>query len=411
MPSIAPLLRSQWVADTPAANVAFIAPPGTKVDIITSYAPDNPLEPWQAHATESGRVRRTQVLSAGGRTEDEALLALHLKASQAVQQFLLSNGPGYPPAHGTEYESDMDEEENCLADLNQEADAMSDWGDAFSDTSDDEGAFAPRQAHGNKVTGEHGSPDMQMSAARPRPRRDHGDGMAPIRIGEKNTALHLNDQPAGGHHARASKPQSTVDTGRCRTLSRGRGKFDVQATTDGKSQVIGQQATITPGQVNNTITVGASKTAQDNDPSAQLQATSLTTAQYPVSLTVSTSTSHSLAHHSPVYQFVTLLPAPSMQALAGSAVGYIRTMPIPGVTGARPVPTLRARVKRVKMGDVMWDMGGFRSDDLSIFFAPGIRSGDRPMPLFELEVEDATGGLAASPSTPTPDEYAGVMSV
>jgi hypothetical protein len=93
----------------------------------------------------------------------------------------------------------------------------------------------------------------------------------------------------------------------------------------------------------------------------------------------------------PAYQMVTTIARPSLHALLGAAVGYIRTMPAPDVPGE--TPTLRSRVKRVQMGDSMWDMGGYRCDDMSIFFATGPNG--PTLPLFEIEVEDATVLAAA----------------
>lgn len=389
------------ISNTCSANVLFFynppSPPGTKVDVVLSYTPDGPQH-WRAIAIHSGRVRRTEVLSACGRTEAEALEALHVKSAQAVGNYYSSHGASYPPAHGLECESDVDEEDEYMLDDEQELVTTPDWDDD-SDTSDDEAVVVELQGRDHDARGPHSSGMTSANTHNPRrglcqTARGAGSRMDqnPAPASKRNpTAVRASprigqhaDAPSKAHQPKSSRdvppPEPQIGGLKVKTHSWGVGELEPQADADDRLRLATHPATTRPRQTN------------ASQPRVEAQAV----ARYPVRLTISTSTSHFLAHHSPVYQLVTVLPAPSLRALLGAAVTYIRTMPIPGITENRPVPTLRARVKRVKMDDVMWDMAGFRADDLSIFFACTSKTGSQATPVFELEVEDATGAKAAT---------------
>ncbi|KAH7363581.1 hypothetical protein B0T11DRAFT_340123 [Plectosphaerella cucumerina] len=348
----------------------------TKLSIISSV---DGKGLWHARIIHSTRARRDEGLSGSGPTEWLAMCDLHLRTCQAVHHYFEANGAAYPRAFDSDEESDAEDDGDQDADV--DPDDVSVWNDGspdLPDESDDEEILPA------------GVNETMRPSAQPLPRGCIGLARASV-----SAVSRIDRAAAGGIQDHAREPMASMKQGLfpeqlVRTQeSQGRAFDEVGPQAFGSHQT----------RATNDNTIAARTATPPLPPPAQLVVEARApTSSYHVRLVISMANTDAPSESTPAYQMVTTIARPSLHALLGAAVGYIRTMPAPDVPDE--TPTLRSRVKRVQMGDSMWDMGGYRCDDMSIFFATGPNG--PTLPLFEIEVEDATVLAAALAKTGSP---------
>lgn len=359
----------------PLENVSFLYAPGplnAKITIVTSV---DETGLWHARVISSTRQRRLEKLCASGRTDGEAMYALHLMASQSVHHHFKVHGASYPRAPVSDDESCADGLDG--EDSDDELDDVSVWNDGGLDESDDETAMPAANISTAKLTGqanggrsENVRPSVQLAFQGGCGNKTTGvaqNHASAVSCGPRIIASCADSQPRPASAAAGKGPAAPqLASGQQASSKEPAAQIAVKNTSTSTSPVS-----------------DATKTTPPRAPRVQ----------HHVRLVISTKSSagNPAANH-PVHQLITTVARPDLHALLGAAVAHMRTVPMPGHAGVRgDSPTLRARVKRARLGGVMWDMGSYRADDMSTFFSPSHKTADGPdMPLFEIEVEDAT---------------------
>ncbi|KAH6694025.1 hypothetical protein F5X68DRAFT_48546 [Plectosphaerella plurivora] len=378
----ATLPSMSWIRGQIIANHSFLcapSPPDAKIDIITSLDEGGY---WHAHVIHSTNTTRDDVLSGSGRTFCEAMHALLVRSSQNVSHFRKVYGASYRRDCDLDDESDADEDEDLDgddADVDLDDD-VSIWNDGSPDPDESDideilpasinktsRPSIPQSSSGciEQALPQRGAPDVSSND-----RARSGGRTAP-------TPADWPREPVASKHPSAPLVQEKISQGRRAVDEIGPQGTEAHQTQTTINTTTSAQTTTPPPPPPSQLAVEARGPSEAQAPISA----------YHVRLAVSVVTSGATSENPSAYQMVTTITRPTLHALLGAAVGHIRTISAPDVAGE--TPTLRARVKRVEMGDSMWDLGGYRIDDMSVFFAPGPNG--PALPLFEIEVEHATG--------------------